>query len=402
MVGAIAPVELSQPVHCDVRAPVPGVCFRVATSDDDAALRLLLRDNPMAGEVSLSREREPSYFAAAEIEGDEHQTIVSEENGRIICIGSVSTRLRYVNGRPMRVGYLGGLRLDARCRNRVSILRGGFDLFRRLHEAGGPPIYLTSIVADNAPARRLLERGLPGMPTYRHVGDFVTLVVRRRRNGEFSKPTSSVRRRLRDLGLRLEYGTDAALPQVADLLNRCAAEYQFAPAWSADDLRSTRHCPGLAAGDFRIARAADGAAVACAALWDQRAVKQTVVRGYSPRLGRLRPLVNLVAMLRRRPRLPPVGRPIRLGFVSHVAADAGRAELVELLVNLLHGHAHTRGIDYLTLGFDALDPRLPRLRKRFRPREYHSRLYAVHWDEHGQALARGLDERLLAPEVALL
>ena len=28
-------------------------------------------------------------------------------------------------------------------------------------------LYLTSIAADNLPARRLLERGLPDMPTYR-------------------------------------------------------------------------------------------------------------------------------------------------------------------------------------------------------------------------------------------
>jgi len=388
MVGAIAPVELSQPVHCDVRAPVPGVCFRVATSDDDAALRLLLRDNPMAGEVSLSREREPSYFAAAEIEGDEHQTIVSEENGRIICIGSVSTRLRYVNGRPMRVGYLGGLRLDARCRNRVSILRGGFDLFRRLHEAGGPPIYLTSIVADNAPARRLLERGLPGMPTYRFVGDFVTLVIRRR-NGN-------------SLDLRVEEGTESVLPEVADLLNRTATGYQFAPPWSVDDLRSSRRCPGLSVGNFRIVRQADGTPVACAALWDQRQVKQTVVRGYSPRLARLRPLVNLAATVSGRPRLPPVGCPIRQAFVSHLVADPQRPDMAELLVNVLHGPARARGIDYLTLGFDARDPRLAHLRKVFRPREYHTRLYGVHWDERGAALPAALDDRLLAPEVALL
>jgi hypothetical protein len=73
-----------------------------------------------------------------------------------------------------------------------------------------------------------------------------------------------------------------------------------------------------------------------------------------------------------------------------------------VLVDLLHGPAHTRGIDYLTLGFDARDGRLAHLRTVFRPREYRSRLYAVHWDDEGAALARGLDGRLLAPEVALL
>jgi len=93
-------------------------------------------------------------------------------------------RERFINGRPMRVGYLGGLRLDASCRGRTSILLRGYEFFRKLHEEGaGPPIYLTSILGDNLPARRLLERGLRGMPTYRFLGEFVTLVIGRRNLG---------------------------------------------------------------------------------------------------------------------------------------------------------------------------------------------------------------------------
>jgi hypothetical protein len=211
-----------------------------------------------------------------------------------------------------------------------------------------------------------------------------------------------VRRRLRELGLAIEYGSDAALPEVVELLRTAGADYQFAPAWSVDDLRSRQRCPGLAATDFRMVRSTGGTALACAALWDQRAVKQTIVRRYSRRLGRLRPLVNVAAALTGRPLLPAVGREIRHAFVSHLVADPGRPELVELFVNLLHGPARTRGIDYLTLGFDARDPRLAHLRRAMRPREYRSRLYVVHWGEDGAAITRGLDGRLLAPEVAVL
>jgi hypothetical protein len=238
------------------------------------------------------------------------------------------------------------------------------------------------------------------MPRYHFVGDFVTLVIRRR-NLNFVKLISPSRR-LRAYGLRVEGGTDSVVPEVADLLNRAGTEYQFAPAWSADDLRSSRRCPGLSAGDFRIVRRANGAPVACTALWDQRPLKQAVVRSYSPRLARLRPLVNLAAALSGRPWLPAIGCAIRQAFVSHLVTYSQRPDLTELLVNLLHGPARARGVDYLTLGFDARDERLAHVRDVFRPREYHSRLYAVHWDEQGAALAAGLDGRLLAPEVALL
>jgi hypothetical protein len=372
------------------------VQFRLATPADDVTLRRLLRDNPLAGQISLSLEREPSYFAAAALEGADHRTIIAVEEGRVICGGSVSTRDRYVNGRPTRVGYLGGLRLDVAARGRASVLRRGYEFFRQLHERfGGPPLYLTAIAEDNLPARRLLERGLPGMPAYRPLGRLVTLVIRRRGNRDL------VRRRLRRQDLELD-GQEPRIPDLAALLDRNLRQYQFAPVWLAEDLRGSTNQPAAPTSDFRLIRSRGGEPVACAALWDQRAIKQTVVRGYVLALRRLRPFINLSAALLGRPRLPAVGQALSHAFVSHLATAADQPGHVEWLVRLLFGPAHSRGVDYLTLAFDDRDPRLPHLRSALRPREYASRLYAVHWPDGADA-ADGLDPtRLLAPEVALL
>ena len=45
----------------------------------------------------------------------------------------------------------------------------------------GPTILFTSIAADNGPARRLLERGVRGLPAYTFVGDYQTKLLRRGR-----------------------------------------------------------------------------------------------------------------------------------------------------------------------------------------------------------------------------
>ena len=50
---------------------VRGVRYALATPDDDAAIRRLLRDNPMRGAISLSFEREPNYFHGTQIAGAE-------------------------------------------------------------------------------------------------------------------------------------------------------------------------------------------------------------------------------------------------------------------------------------------------------------------------------------------
>src|SRR6266487_3858729 len=107
-----------------------GVRFEIATHAHDAQIRRLLRETPMAGDISVTMEREPNYFAAAEMDGSEHRAIVALHNDRVIGVGGVSVRLRFVNGEPVRVGYLSGLRLAERFRGQALIVRRGYALLR--------------------------------------------------------------------------------------------------------------------------------------------------------------------------------------------------------------------------------------------------------------------------------
>ncbi len=301
----------------------------------------------------------------------------------------------------MRVGYLGGLRLDASCRGKTSAIRRGYDLFHQLHEQDGPPIYFTSIVAENLPARRLLERGLDGMPTYRFIGEFVTLVIPRRRRINFHKPTSPVRkgnfREEMDCRPDLWLAKTTGLAIVHLLNTDYQRDYQFHAGRSTGpqtnyvqkSFKSSPHKTGIPL----LARLS-GISVNS----KQAAVVQPVIAN---RIRWTRPLINLAAAFMGRPALPRVGQAIPQAFVSHLAVDPLRPQIADWLIRLLQGSAHKRNIDYLTIGFDARDPRLKHLRKVFKPREYVSRLYVVHWDD-GAKLAASLDARLLFPEAALL
>ena len=374
-----------------------GVRFALATPADDPEVRRLLRENPMPGRVSISLEREPDARLAAAIEGDVHHTIVARDvdGGRIVAMGSVSVRDRYLNGQRTRVGYLGQLRLDRNHRSRMSIVRGGYALLRELHASVGSPLCFTSIASDNAAARRLLERGLPGMPTYRPLWELVTIVFRRRRNGEFRKVTSRVRPGLRNTGLSLRHGSPELISEIHALLNHANAGMQLAPAWTLTELHSLppSHLRILSERDRRIA---------CAAMWDQRAFKQAVVRGYPTALTLARVPINLLAPLTRLPRLPAIGHPLAHAFASHLSTPPDRPDLIEPLLRSLHGSAHTLGIDSFTVGFDARDPRLAIVRRAFGGLEYRTQLYLVHWPD-GATAADAVDRtRIVAPEVALL
>jgi hypothetical protein len=358
--------------------------FAVATGADDAEIRRLLRENPTPGQISLSLEREPDYFSDAHLPGEEKQTIIAREHGRIACMGSCVVRRRFVNGQSQRVGYLGGLRLDSAYAGRFDIVRRGYEAFRELQADAPADFYFTSIAADNERALRFLERGLPGMPQYELLGQFVTVLIR------------AAHRASADLDKE-------CVPQIGDKvvahLNEHNRLYQLSPTWSVDELGALEML-GLQPQDFLCVQH-EGRIVASAALWDQRVYRQTVVRDYSPLLGSARPALNLAARILGRPRLPGIDTILANAFVSHlVAGEDQPTALLQLIVGL-RKLAAQRGIVLLTLGFAANDPRLATVRSKFRCREYLTRLYIVRWPEIGNPACQ-LDARVFAPEVALM
>jgi hypothetical protein len=342
----------------------------------------------MSGEIGLSLEREPDFFAAAAVEGPRHRTIVFRDvaSGRVVGAGSRSARLCWMNGRPGWLPYLGSLRMD---RNSCGLPRemiGGYDLCRDLREADEPPFCLTSIVADNRPARRLLEAGLRGMPVYRPVAGMVTLVlpVRRRRI------CSSGR-------IEISRAGHSGMTDVEALLAGFGRRHQFHPVWTGAALRSL---PGLTPNDFLLATEG-GHLVGCLAIWDQRRFRQSVVRTLAPRMARLRPLLNLAAPIAGWPRIPAVGHRVESAFLSHVAIAENSEHALPALVAAAAADARRRGLDCLLLGLAASGPLLPRVARVFRARAYRSVLYLVHWGNGGPAIA-GLDGRTPHVEVAVL
>jgi hypothetical protein len=367
-----------------------GVEFHVASQSDDADIRRLLRENPMAGRISLTLEREPNYFADAEVEGETKQTIVARNAGRAVCVGQCTIRQCFINGTARRVGYLGGLRLDAQFAGRFDIVRRGYEFFRELQMGQAADFYFTSIATDNQPARRLLEANIRGLPTYEYVGELVTLIISTTATPRRSSTTTEVSSALSD---------SSSIAKWLLFLNSSNAGFQFSPCWNASDISAFEPL-GLKFPDFRILTK-DAEIMAGATLWDQRSFKQTVVRAYANPVAWTRAIFNATTLIHKQPRLPRAGSTLSAAFVSHVAIRENRESALIALMNQLRLTANSRGISMLVLGFASNDPRLAAVRRGFHCREYHSRLYVVRWPNIG-GCSRDLDNRILGPEVALL
>jgi hypothetical protein len=336
----------------------------------------------MSGQISISLEREPDYFADADLPRERKQTVIARERGRLVCVGSCCIRKRFVNGTPRDVGYLGGLRLDAKFAGRFDILRRGYEFFRQTQTVAPADFYFTSIASDNERARRVLEKGLTGMPAYEFLGEFVTALIPVTRTS--AKPNDA---------------SAAPAVELTDFINAENQMRQFAPYWTDGELQTMGQF-GLQWSDFVALRDARKI-TACGAIWDQRCFKQTVIRGYAPWLKLARPAMNALGRILHRPRLPEVGEILSNAFACHLAARPEGPESLVNLIRLLENEAARRGIQLLTFGFASDDPRLNAVRRHFRFREYRSRIYIVRWAGIGGG-ARELDGRALGQEVALL
>ncbi|MFZ6028566.1 MAG: hypothetical protein ACOYYS_12690 [Chloroflexota bacterium] len=375
---------------------MPPPILRLATPADDAALRKLLRDNPMPGNISLSYEREPDYFIAAGVDGTLSQTILSQdaETGQLRGMGTRAIRPMYLNGQVQDVGYMSHLRADLGRPWGLSLARQlarSFAKFRELHADGCTPFYLMSVIADNLPARRLLTSGLPGMPQAREYTRMVTYAVSpRRARREVALPR----------GFTFQYGTPEYIPEILACLQRNGARHQFAPFWSAESLFTPTQTPNLRPEDFFLA--VRGSRVCgCLGVWDQTPFKQTVVRGYRGSLARWRAPINLLARFVDIPRLPPVNSPLRYAYASHIAIDADSPQLFTALLCATCNETLLHGFGYFVLGLSEAHPLRPVFAKSYRHVAYISQIYLMAWED-GLDAVRRVDGRVPGLEVAVL
>jgi hypothetical protein len=328
----------------------------------------------MEGDIAVAFGRQPSYFAAAAVEGSLVQVGVAldRDSGRIIGMGSRAISLRHVNGQRIPIGYLSGLRLMKQHRGQAGLLARGYRFLRQLHEDRRVALYLTTIAVDNRSALNLLTSGRAGLPVYHPCGKFCTVSIA----AIGRKAGFGLNGRCVDIRPAHAADRDAIL----QFLNWHGPSRQFFPVYTAGDLFSGNGLlQGLQPADVLLAYR-NGEIVGTLACWDQRSSKQIVIHGYRRWLRPLRPLYNAWATLRRRPTLPAAGSvlPVSVAAIPIVRDDD--PAVFEQLLEAARRRSAQQGATNLLLGLHEADPLLPIARRRS-GREYPTNLYLVYWPD---------------------
>ena len=347
-----------------------GLTIRLATREDDAQIRALLRRNAMPGGMALAFAHEPSFFDAIEVEGYDPQVVVGDLAGQIVGAGLVATRQVYLNGKSTEVGYLSSLRADPAIRGTTALARG-YRFFRQLHEAHPRVLfYLSSIMEDNITARQLLTSGRAGLPTYHEIGRYQTTAI----------PLLHRQTPRLPMNMRIVAGQTIGGEEIAAFLQEVGKTRQFYPVYTpADLLAPTGVLRGLALHDFTVAIAGDRL-LGIMACWDQLPFRQHVVAGYHGMLHWARPAVNLASLLLGCRLLPVPAEPVRCRLASCIAVRdedplVFRALLRHQLATLAGGR-HS----FLFIGLAMNDPLLPVACEPFHL-ALRSRIYAVEWGD---------------------
>lgn len=360
--------------------------LELATAADDADLRHVLRETPMSGHIAVSFRREPSYFAAAAVDGTFHQVIAARDSAtdHIVGFSTRSVRNRYVNGKPQPIGYLSTLRLLAEHRNRGLVARG-YAYLRRLHADGRTGLYLTTIAAGNETALKILTSGRTGLPNYHYIGDYHTLVIPIPKSP--SRPPAA---RLPS-ELTVRRATAADLPAVLTFLHEHGPKRQFFPCYEPQEFFT-------ADGTFRDFQPAEltlalrsDRLVGTLGAWNQSHFRQSVVHQYSRTLNWSRPLYNGWARLRGLPQLPPAHQPLRYCVAALPVVASDDAEVCRALLRAVLVGANGGDHQHLLLGLHASDP-LMKVAARFQTTRYTTRIYVVCWPD-GEQLRAQLDGR---------
>lgn len=375
--------------------------FELATPADDPAIRRLLANNPVPGQVTVTYEREPDYFLGCGTMGRFCQVLVArhQSSGEVAAVATRTTRPLFINGQIEEVGYIGQLRVDERFRGRW-VVSGGFRYFHHLHADGRVAGYITTIIEGNAQAQGLLvERARRQFPLYREIDRLCTLAIILKKPDRLRGVWCAGRENFTRSTFEICPVSPADLPAIAAFLRQYGAAKQFFPVYTEDDFCHSSTTLGFHLEDLMLARQ-QGEIVGVIGLWDQSSFKQTIVRAYSGLLRRFRPLYNSWLRLSGARPLPSPGQPIHFAYASFICVAENDPDIFGILLQNVYNLAVERDYAYLMVGLSTRDPLLG-VAQKYAHIPYYSRLYTVCWPDEA-AFHEKLDQRIPYPEIASL
>jgi hypothetical protein len=347
-------------------AAVTDVTPRLATSADNEACLTLFGAVPMRGDLVLSTQRGPDFFALYGLQRARAYTYVGEDEKGLLGMATALVREGWLDGRVQPVGYLGDLRVRFDRSRAFGRLFG--DHFEALCAETGCGAYYTSVLASNRAAINALVRRSPkrrNQPWYEPLHRFAAVSVQLTRR---RRPSSDV---------PVRSATPDDLPAIAALLDEAHRRRPFGYRYDDGELQHRlARWPGFTLDDTLVALDARGALLGVTTLWDPSPVKRYRVHAYRGTMRWVQRGFNLAARVAGWPTLPAPGGDFRSVYLSNLAVRDESPRVFHALLEHAYARLQPTGRHFFTFELDEGDPLEPAL-KGFLARRLEFQLFAV-------------------------
>ena len=293
----------------------PTSYIRMAQPEDDAALCRIFEETPLRGSFDIALERNPSYFQSQAL-ALQHDVFVGVRDGTVIGCGARIVREAWWQGEAQRVAYLGDLRCHPTMQKRAGwLIREGYQTLIAVQNKTPAAVTWSAIFEENAIARRMVSKGVTGMPEYIDRGRLLCPILLVPRRAKVRLPD----------GFSLEIAQDAEVEEICDFLQTRWQHRPLAPVLRKEDILTEL------AGNFLLLRRS-GQLVGAVALWDLRAEKQVRMIAARGWLARWRRPLNVLARCMGWPELPEDGAILPMAYLSFLAVEHDDARLAKILI----------------------------------------------------------------------
>jgi hypothetical protein len=337
--------------------------------NEECEIKEFYRNIPTSGNLSFVLEREPSFYEALEVEGNEADVVVVKDSvsNKIVCAAIKSKKNCFIDGEIHRIGYLSGLRILEEYRN-GQVLARLFRYFKEVQESDNCSFYITTIFDDNKHAQQILTSKKAGLPFFQDSGIYYTLIFKPQGVPSFLQNPYQIRR-----------ATEDDLDKISLFLHQEAKNKQFFPVYNEKDFNSKT---GLLKGlDFKdIALLFHNEKLkGIMALWDQNLFRQWKIKAYSGYFKFIRPVINVAAYFKKMPLLPAANNPINYKTLALVCIENNNQQLFNLLLNELIQSEKKDNRIYIAAGFHQKDPFLQNFP--FPNMKLKSKIFIVYWEK---------------------
>jgi hypothetical protein len=335
--------------------------FRLATPDDDDAIRQLLREIPLKGMIRIRYMREPSFLESINIQGVPNFTVLGTVNQKVMAMASLNVQKLNFCGKLVNTGYISNLRFHPDVRHGISLLKG-IRFFEEQTAGLDIDFHYGTLIDKDEKVKKILSSNRARMPYVYDGGRINTWAV----------PLHKKKRKLRtENSFKFSRVDKENWHEACAFLESEGCNTDFFPEINESNYSSTIYKMD----HFYVVYQENKIHAICNAV-DLQRHKQYTIEGYSRSFSLFRPFLNLWLYLRKFHGIPAKSMEVNQIFLGFIFIKNNNCELFKFLLDQICAEFSGSSYHFVTLAFHELNPLNKSLEKRTKI-GYTSRLYLV-------------------------